>query len=158
VPVYYTVTAFGQNASATAGCKQLTETDKVFAIANILGVYGAPILCVTKDHKTPYLSVDGAVASFYRESEGRLFTAQPSTARTQLNAAARLIALGRLADKKIGVLHEDGYLTEDNKTLIDYLQGKGYDVTEGVHSSSGEQNVPPQLAAAATAMGRSAVA
>jgi hypothetical protein len=152
VPDYYTVTATGEAASATAGCKQFTETDKVFAVANILGVYGAPILCVTKDHRTPYLSVDGAVSSFYRESEGRLFTVQPSTARTQLNAAARLIALGRLPGKKIGVLHEDGYLSEDNKTLLTYLKGKGYDVTEGVHSSSGEQNVPPQLAAAATAM------
>lgn len=158
VPDFYTVTATGEAASATAGCKQFTETDHVFAVTNILGVYGAPILCVTKDHKTPYLSVDGAVSSFYNDSGGRLFTVQPSTLRTQLNAAARMIALGRLGDpakgtaKKIGVLHEDGYLTDDNVALIRYLRGKGYDVTEGVHSSSGEQNVPPQLAAAAAAM------
>jgi hypothetical protein len=158
VPDFYTVTATGENASATAGCKQLIETDHVFAVTNIIGVYGAPILCVTKDHKTPYLSVDGAVSSFYAQSNGLLFTVQPSTLRTQLNAAARLLDLGRLGDpakgtaKKIGVLHEDGYLTEDNTALISYLRKKGFSVTEGVHSSSGEQNVPPQLAAAASAM------
>ncbi len=157
-PVYYTVTATGQNASATAGCKQLIETDKVFAVTNIIGVYGAPILCVTKDHQTPYLSVDGAVDDFYKESKGLLFTVQPSTLRTQLNAAARMIALGRFGDpkkgtaKKIGILHEDGYLAPDNEVLITYLRKLGYEVTVGVHSSSGEQNVPPQLAAAASAM------
>ncbi len=158
VPAYATVDIVGAQSSAQAACKQLTETEKVFAVVHLLGIYGAPILCFTRDHRTPYLAVDGAVSSFYAASGGYLFTVQPSTLRTHLDSAARLRATGELGDpakgtgKAIGVLSEDGYLQADNDALQRYLERAGYEVTRGTHSSTSSQNVPAQLSVAASNM------
>ncbi len=158
VPKYATVEFGNAQASSQAACKQLTETDKAFAVVHLIGIYGAPILCFTRDHKTPYLTVDGAVSSFYRESGGYLFTVQPSTLRTHLNSVVKLIDTGELGDpakgtgKKIGLLSEDGYLAADNDALQRLLEQKGFQVTRGTHSSSSSQNVPAQLSVASSNM------
>ncbi len=158
VPAYATTEFGNAQASSQAACKQLTETDKAIAVVHLLGVYGAPILCFTRDHNVPYLAVDGAVSSFYTASRGNLFTVQPSTLRTHLNSVARLVQSGELGDpgkgtgKHIGLLSEDGYLQADNDVLQRYLEQRGYQVTRGTHSSTSSQNVPAQLSVAATNM------
>ncbi len=150
VPVYRNIDIL-DSSTFTAQCKQITETDRAFAVTNILGFYGPPILCVTRDHKTPWLAYDGLVSSYYRASQGRAFTVSPSTLRTELNLAARLEQSGDLP-KKIGYLHEDGYLAADNEAVIAFLRKTGHEVVAATHSSSSSTNVATDLQIAAQKM------
>ena len=156
VPAFETVDVL-DNSTFAAQCKQITETDHAFAVTNILGFYGPPILCITRDHQTPWLAYDDLVSSYYAASQGRAFTVGPSTLRTELNLAARLEASGELTDaagqpKKIGYLHEDGYLNDDNRTVMACLASRGHVVTEGLHSSSSSTNAATDLQIAAQKM------
>ena len=49
----YTTASILSQDSMRAACRTLTEDDKVFAVTNVLGITGDPILCVTRDHATP---------------------------------------------------------------------------------------------------------
>ena len=92
--------------SMRAACRALTEDHRVFAVANVLGVTGDPILCVARDHATPYLSISGADSSYYALSGGRLVTIEPSTARTLRLLADHLAARGLLHGHRIGIVHD----------------------------------------------------
>lgn len=160
-PVFRSVDVL-DSSTFTAQCKQITETDKVFAVTNILGFYGPPILCVTRDHQTPWLAYDGLVSSYYAASNGLAFTVGPSTLRTELNLADRLTQVGELTDaagkpKVIGFLHEDGYLNEDNRAVMKWLSDRGHTVVEGLHSSSSSTNAATDLAVAADKFCRAGV-
>lgn len=136
--------------SQKAACDTITDTDQSFAVTNVLGIYGPPILCLTKTHGVPYLSNDGAVSDYYTQSNGLLFTLQPSTLRTQANAVYEDHLAGELTSgDKVGFLREDQYLQADEKSVEDYLRGFGVTVTDGVMSSSSIQDAPAQAAVAA---------
>lgn len=118
-------------------CVTFAETDKVFAVAQVLGVYGDPILKCTHDEHLPFVANDGAVASYYAASDGNLFTTTPSTLRSFLNLEHELLRLGELRGKKVGVLYEDGYLLPDDQALVSQLnRDLGSTVVEGSLSAS----------------------
>jgi hypothetical protein len=106
--VVYATASILSTDSMRAACRSLTEDHKVFAVANVLGITGDPILCVTRDHATPYLGIDGEDPSYYQISQGRLVTLEPSTIRTLAIFVGRLSQLGLLAGHRIGVVHATG--------------------------------------------------
>ena len=126
VPVYYTVDVLDQNTMRQA-CKSLIEDSKVFAVTNVLGVYGDPILCVTKDHQTPFLAVDGAISSYYQQSAGRLFTVGAATFATAANMVDTLAAAGEFKGHKIGLLNEADYLAPDFTSVFQHMKALGLD-------------------------------
>jgi len=94
--------------SMRGACRSLTEDHRVFAVANVLGITGDPILCVTRDHATPYVGIDGEDPSYYQISQGRLVTLEPSTTRTLSLFVGRLSQLGLLRGHRVGVVHGTG--------------------------------------------------
>ncbi|MBC7375786.1 MAG: hypothetical protein H7323_17490 [Frankiales bacterium] len=135
VLAFQTVDILDQQTMRDA-CTNFAETDKVFAVTQVLGVYGDPILKCAQDLKLPYLANDGAVSSYYRQAQGYIFTTQPSTLRTQIAMVRELVRLGELKGRKVGFLFEDGYLTADNRATIDELKRNGITPVEGVTSAS----------------------
>ncbi len=117
-------------------CTSFGQTDRVFAVLQVLGVYGDPILKCAVDQKLPFLSNDGAVSSYYGAAKGYLVTTQPSTLRTVLNMENELNRTGEFKGKKVGVLYEDGYLEPDSKAVVTALKNHGHPAVEGVTSSS----------------------
>lgn len=117
-------------------CTSFGQTDRVFAVIQILGVYGDPILKCAVDQKLPFISTDGAVSSYYSAARGYIVTTQPSTLRTLLNMEHELNRLGEYKGKKIGVLYFDGYLESDNKAVVNALKRRGITPVEGITSSS----------------------
>jgi hypothetical protein len=112
-------------------CVSFGQTDKVFAVAQVLGVYGDPILVCAQQQKLPFLANDGAASSYYAQSRNYVITTQPSTLRTNLNMARELIRLGETKGKKVGVVYYDGYLLADNRKLLAELRRNRVDVVEG---------------------------
>jgi ABC-type branched-subunit amino acid transport system substrate-binding protein len=102
----YTTASILSPDSMRAACRTLTEDDRVFAVANVLGVTGDPILCVTRDHATPYIGIDGEDPSAYQISQGRLVTFEPSSARTLSILVGRLSQMGLLRGRRVGVVHD----------------------------------------------------
>ena len=136
VPVERTVDILNQQTMRDA-CTAFGETDRVFAVAQVLGVYGDPILKCAHDEHLPFLSNDGAVQSYYAAADGNLFTTSPSTRRSFLNLEHELIRLGELKGKKVGVLYEDGYLLPDDKALVAQVnRDLGVQVVKGSLSAS----------------------
>lgn len=117
-------------------CTSFGQSDRVFAVLQVLGVYGDPILKCAVDQKLPFLSNDGAVSSYYAAAKGYLVTTQPSTLRTVLNMEQELNRLGEFKGKTVGVLYEDGYLEPDSKAVVSALKRHGHPAVEGVVSSS----------------------
>jgi len=117
-------------------CTTFGQTDRVFAVIQILGVYGDPILKCAVDQKLPFIANDGAVSSYYSAARGYVITTQPSTLRTLLNMEHELNRLGEYRGKKVGVLYEDGYLEPDSKAVVNALKKRGITPVEGVTSSS----------------------
>lgn len=95
-------------ASMTAACLQATEQEKVFAVVNTGGFYGDPILCVAKDHKTPFIVGDGAPEEWYAESAGMLFSYTIGKTRSLLNYAGWMDANGLAKGKTIGLVDNEG--------------------------------------------------
>ena len=119
-------------------------------MTSVVGIYGPPILCLTVTHATPYISNDGAVSSYYSDSNGLLFTLQPSTLRTEANAIYEDAQDGEFkAGDKVGFLREDGYLTDDELSEENYLKSFGVTVTDGVMSASTLEDAPGQAEVAA---------
>ncbi|HEV7207609.1 MAG TPA: hypothetical protein VGN54_02590 [Mycobacteriales bacterium] len=105
----------------TAACKNLLDSRHDFAVTNVLGVYGDAILCVTREHRTPYLALDGAADSYYAASGGRLFTLGPSTGSTVRNAIDLLNADGEFRGRTVGLVGEGDYLQADFDGAAAYL-------------------------------------
>ncbi|HVE93477.1 MAG TPA: ABC transporter substrate-binding protein [Acidimicrobiales bacterium] len=145
--VFATVDILSQDSMRTA-CQQLADGQKVFAVLHVLGVYGDPILCFTEQKKLPYIAFDGAVADYYKRSNGYLITTQASTLRTSLDMAKRLHDAGELRGKKVGILRYAEYLDGDMTSLINYTRGLGSTVIDAEISVSNTGAVPGQLAIA----------
>jgi len=135
VPVFRKVDILSLQSMRDA-CVSFGQTDKVFAVAQVLGVYGDPILVCAQQQKLPFLANDGAASSYYTQSKNYVITTQPSTLRTNLNMARELLRLGEMKDKKVGVVYYDGYLLEDNQQMLAELRRNRVDVVEGQLSLS----------------------
>ncbi|GAC1311877.1 MAG: hypothetical protein NVSMB12_00890 [Acidimicrobiales bacterium] len=149
-PIYYTVDIL-RPETFTAACNQLIDGDHVFAVTNVLGVYGDPILCVTRQHKTPFLAVDGAISAYYPASQGLLFTIVPSTLRTVSNMAYELIRSGEIKGKTVGLLNEGEYLHDDFAALVSYMRSQGIKVVQQEIAAVDTSKAASQLPAAVQA-------
>ena len=94
-PVYREYDGLDLDAQRAA-CVYLTEQAKVFAIVNSGGFYGDPILCVTQQHKTPFIGQAGESLDFYQKSGGRYFSTTPNKDRVLRNLVAAAAADGAL--------------------------------------------------------------
>lgn len=130
VPVFRKVDILSLQSMRDA-CVSFGQTDKVFAVAQVLGVYGDPILVCAQQQKLPFLANDGAASSYYTQSRNYVVTTQPSTLRTNLNMVRELIRLGEMKGKKVGVVYYDGYLLSDNQKMLAELKRNSIDVVEG---------------------------
>ncbi|GAC1539395.1 MAG: hypothetical protein NVS3B12_25540 [Acidimicrobiales bacterium] len=133
--------------SMRAACRTLTEDRKVFAVANVLGVTGDPVLCVTRDHATPYLGIDGADPSYYPLSAGRLVTLEPDVGTTLRIFLDRVGP--ELAGRTVGVVHPGGSNGIDAGALRGALLAHGAKAV--IDGTLGEQDplvVSGQVAAA----------
>jgi ABC-type branched-subunit amino acid transport system substrate-binding protein len=111
--------------SMRAACLTLTEDRRVFAVGNVLGIAGDPLLCVTRDHATPYLAVDGQDSTAYAQSAGRLVTLEPSHDRTLRLFAERLGALGLVRGRTVGVVRDTGPAGVDGEQVRRLLLAAG---------------------------------
>jgi ABC-type branched-subunit amino acid transport system substrate-binding protein len=91
-----------------AACVYLTEQAKVFAIVNSGGFYGDPILCVTQQHKTPFIGQAGEALDFYQKSNGLYFSTTPNKDRVLQNMVAAAARDGVFKGKTIGLLSREG--------------------------------------------------
>lgn len=133
--------------SMRAACRTLTEDRKVFAVANVLGVTGDPVLCVTRDHATPYVGIDGADPSYYALSSGRLVTLEPDVMTTLRLFLDRVGP--ELAGRTVGVVHPGGTNGIDGGALKAMLLAHGAKAV--IDGTLGEQDplvVSGQVAAA----------
>ncbi len=113
-----------------AACVFLTEDAQVFAVLNAGGYYGDPILCITEQHRTPYVGQSPEIADSYARSEGRFFSTGMSKERTLLNFVSRMEADGLLAGRSIGILDREGIDKIPVSTaLIPALERLGHRVT-----------------------------
>ncbi|MHB8463861.1 MAG: ABC transporter substrate-binding protein [Acidimicrobiales bacterium] len=108
-PVYqeYDITS---TDSMQAACLSLTQDHKVFAVLDTSGFMGAPVLCLTQQHATPFVTVGelGTPTEFYSEANGYLFTLHADGNRQMRNMASVIAAAGALKGKTIGILAEQG--------------------------------------------------
>jgi len=111
--------------SQRAACQSLTEDHRVFAVANELGITGDPVLCVTRDHQTPFIGVDGEDPSYYQLSQGRLVTLELPTTEVLTIMVDRLSQLGLVAGHTIGVVHGTGPGGIDGGTVRSALLARG---------------------------------
>ena len=130
VPVFRKVDILSLQSMRDA-CVSFGQTDRVFAVGQVLGVYGDPILVCAQQQKLPFLANDGAASSYYSQSRNYVITTQPSTLRTNLNMVRELARLGELKGKKVGVVYYDGYLLSDNQKMLGELRRNNVDVVEG---------------------------
>jgi ABC-type branched-subunit amino acid transport system substrate-binding protein len=106
-PVYREYDGLDLDAQRAA-CVYLTEQAKVFAIVNSGGFYGDPILCVTQQHKTPFIGQAGEALDFYQKSGGRYFSTTPNKDRVLRNLVAAAAADRAFAGKTVGILSREG--------------------------------------------------
>jgi len=114
-----------------AACLALTEDHKVFAVLSGGGFYGPPVLCVTREHRTPLIvSIDGSPEDYYTKSGGLLFTEIMNKHRILRVLAGELDRMDALRGHKIGIVDSD--LPADKPAvdggLIPALQRLGYSV------------------------------
>jgi ABC-type branched-subunit amino acid transport system substrate-binding protein len=91
-----------------AACVYLTEQEKVFAIVNSGGFYGDPILCVTQQHKTPFIGQAGEALDYYQKSNGLYFSTTPNKDRVLRNLVRAALADGVFKGKTVGILSREG--------------------------------------------------
>lgn len=125
VDLVYATASILSTDSQRQACRSLTEDHRVFAVANMLGITGDPVLCVTRDHATPYLGVDGEPPGVYQSSRGRLVTLEPSTSRALTVFLDRAEQLGLIKGHRIGVVHGIGPYGVDGTAFAKALRKRG---------------------------------
>ena len=118
-------------AAQRAVCLSATEDDKVTVVL-ASAFFDDPVLCVTKQHKTPLIVQTGTSTELIERSEGRLFTTNLSWAndlRTGVQAFGK-----SLTGKTVGIIHldESGLAADVETGLVKPLAKQGIKVTEKV--------------------------
>jgi ABC-type branched-subunit amino acid transport system substrate-binding protein len=129
-----------------AACVYLTEQAKVFAIVNSGGFYGDPILCVTQQHKTPFIGQAGEALDFYQKSNGLYFSTTPNKDRVLRNLVIAAMRDGAFRGKKIGILSRDGIdAIPVDRSLKPELKANGLTVTYEARISSDDSAAQSQI-------------
>jgi ABC-type branched-subunit amino acid transport system substrate-binding protein len=129
-PTYQTYDPLSDDDMRSA-CLALTEDAKSFVVVDAGGFIGPPVLCVSEEHKTPFIltASSGVPQEYYGRSNGRLFTIFMGADRAMHNLVNELARLGVTKTNKIGILadyHDDTKETPD--ILQKYLEQAGYNV------------------------------
>ena len=129
-----------------AACVYLTEQAKVFAVVNSGGFYGDPILCVTQQHKTPFIGQAGEALDFYQKSNGLYFSTTPNKDRTLRNLVIAAKADGAFKGKTIGILSREGIdAIPVDRSLKPELAAQGIKVTYEARISSDDSAAQSQI-------------
>lgn len=145
VPVYREYDGLDLDAQRAA-CVFLTEQAKVFAIVNSGGFFGDPILCVTQQHKTPFLGQAGESLDFYAKSNGLYFSTTPNKDRVLRNMVAAAARDGAYRGKKVGLLSREGIdAIPVDRSLKPALKAAGITVTYEARISSDDSAAQSQI-------------
>ena len=129
-----------------AACVYLTEQAKVFAIVNSGGFYGDPILCVTQQHKTPFIGQAGEALDFYQKSNGLYFSTTPNKDRVLRNLVAVAARDGVFKGKTVGILSRDGIdAIPVDRSLKPALKAAGIKVTYEARISADDSAAQSQI-------------
>jgi ABC-type branched-subunit amino acid transport system substrate-binding protein len=129
-----------------AACVYLTEQAKVFAIVNSGGFYGDPILCVTQQHKTPFIGQAGEALDFYQKSNGLYFSTTPNKDRVLRNMVAVAARDGVYKGKTVGILSREGIdAIPVDRSLKPALKAAGITLTYEARLSSDESAAQSQI-------------
>jgi ABC-type branched-subunit amino acid transport system substrate-binding protein len=129
-----------------AACVYLTEQAKVFAIVNSGGFYGDPILCVTQQHKTPFIGQAGEALDFYQKSHGLYFSTTPNKDRVLRNMVAVAVHDGVYKGKTVGILSREGIdAIPVDRSLKPALKAAGIKLTYEARLSSDESAAQSQI-------------
>lgn len=129
-----------------AACVYLTEQAKVFAIVNSGGFYGDPILCVTQQHKTPFIGQAGEALDFYQKSNGLYFSTTPNKDRVLRNLVAVASRDGIFKGKTVGILSRDGIdAIPVDRSLKPALKAAGIKVTYEARISADDSAAQSQI-------------
>ena len=127
----YDVLASDLLAAQRAACLAATEDEKAMVVL-APSIFDDPILCVTRQHKTPLIVQNGTSTELVNSSDGRLF----STNFTWEHAFRSAVqAFGeRLKGKTIGIvrLDEAGLADDVANGLTKPLKAKGMEIAEEV--------------------------
>jgi hypothetical protein len=149
-PVYRTVDALSTD-SMNAACIYYAQEVAVFAVMNIVGYYGDPVLCMTVQHGIPFLTADSSVDSFYQRAGGNLVTTTMSKTRILRNQALRMHSQGLLKDRTIGVIDDEVTPEAVDRGLFPELKRLGYKVTHhtrlSADTSTGQSQIPVEISA-----------
>jgi ABC-type branched-subunit amino acid transport system substrate-binding protein len=127
----YDVLAPDVLAAQRAVCLSATEDDKVMVVL-AQALFDDPVLCVTKQHKTPLVTQTGTSTELIKRSEGRLFTTNLSWAN-DLKTGSQVFGKS-LKGKTVGIIHldESGLAADVETGLIKPLAKQGVRVAEKV--------------------------
>jgi ABC-type branched-subunit amino acid transport system substrate-binding protein len=148
-PVYREYDGLDLDAQRAA-CVYLTEQAKVFAIVNSGGFYGDPILCVTQQHKTPFLGQAGEALDFYQKSNGLYFSTTPNKDRVLKNMVAAAVRDGVFKGKTVGLLSREGIdaIPVDRSlkpTLAAYGVKVAYEARISADDSAAQSQIPLEV-------------
>lgn len=116
-------------------CLRFTQDAKVFMAMAPGGFVGAPVLCFTEEHRTPFVFAgsSGVPQEYYTRSRGLLFTGFMGEQRVMWNFADQVNGVMPLRGKKIGIIFDlrsgPESVAATLKTAIEQLGG------EVVHTS-----------------------
>ena len=129
-----------------AACVYLTEQEKVFAIVNSGGFYGDPILCVTQQHKTPFIGQAGEALDFYQKSNGLYFSTTPNKDRVLQNMVAAAARDGAFKGKTVGLLSREGIdAIPVDRSLKPALKAHGIKLTYEARISADDSAAQSQI-------------
>src|SRR4051812_25012636 len=114
-----------------AACIALTEDAKSFVVADAGGFIGPPVLCVSDEHRTPFIltASSGVPQEYYQRSSGRLFTIFMGADRAMHNLVSELARVGVTKANKIGILADYHDNTKETPDILQrYLEQSGYNV------------------------------
>lgn len=121
-----------------AACNYLTEDAKVFAILNLGSLYGDAVLCITEQHGTLDLDLDGATDDWYIRSKGLLFSMRAGKSKIFRNLVAELERMGKLKGRTIGIVDADFPSDREavDRALLPALKQRGYTVAHHTRLSN----------------------
>lgn len=144
-PVYREYDGLDLDAQRAA-CVYLTEQAKVFAIVNSGGFYGDPILCITEQHKTPFIGQAGESLDYYQKSNGLYFSTTPNKDRVLRNMVAVAARDGIYKGKTVGILSREGIdAIPVDRSLKPALKAAGITLKYEARLSSDESAAQSQI-------------
>jgi ABC-type branched-subunit amino acid transport system substrate-binding protein len=93
--------------SMRAACVFWTQEQKVFSVVST-AFFGDPVLCLTKQNRTPYIGNSGDPEPAFQASAGYYFALRGPGGRVLANLADAANGAGLLRGKKIGILSQQG--------------------------------------------------